>query len=138
PSGSKSPGQQSGFATGCATWNAVRLATSVVVPLPLTRKRLLCVPSRPCEQPAPASIPYSCPCRNFTSANPRVRLPLAAEGERDGRWSTTVDRCPCLSSFEMREVEPPVYGPTSPTCVQRAGGPSVRDVLPAGSPPSAT
>src|SRR5262245_41088686 len=91
PSGSKSPGggqQMSGFSTGCATWKAVRSATSVVVE-PSTRKRLLCVRARPCEHPAPASIPYSCPPRNFTSATPLVRLPLATDVELDGNPTTT-------------------------------------------------
>src|SRR5262245_16009539 len=90
PSGSKSPGQQSGLATGLAAWNALRSATSLVVLAAMfTRKRLLWVPASPCEQPAAASMPYSCPSRNFTSATPLVSAPLSGDVELEGKPPTS-------------------------------------------------
>src|SRR5262245_49207563 len=121
PSGSKSPGQQSGLATGFACWNALRFAISLVVPSPFTRNRLLCVPSRPCEQPAAASSPYSCPSRNFTSATPLTSEPIRGFVALEGNPPTTVERPPCASIFEIRALNPPVYGPASPTWAHCCG-----------------
>ena len=55
PSGSKS--SSSGLATGCASWNALRFASSDHVPLGPTLITPFGTFGTPCEQPAPASSP---------------------------------------------------------------------------------
>ncbi len=91
---------------------ALRSAIGVTVPSVLTRKTLLTVPARPCEQPAAASRPYRVPPMNFTSETPLTRLPEAALVWLDGRPSTTVLRTPAGLTLEIRAVKPPLYGPT--------------------------
>src|SRR5262249_46480475 len=88
PSGSKSSG--SGLATGLLFWKALRLAMVVVEPSALTRKMVLSVSASPCEQPAPASNPYSVSPTNFTSETPLTRLPSNGLVWLDGRPSATV------------------------------------------------
>jgi hypothetical protein len=83
---------------------ALRLATQATVPFALTRNTPLKVPSRPCEQPAPASRPYRDVPMNFTSATPLTRLPRAGPVWLEGRPLTTVDRTPAGLIFEIRAV----------------------------------
>src|SRR5215471_7815123 len=110
PSGSKSPGF--GCPTGWDFRNRLRSATGVVVPSGLTRRIELSVPSRPCEQPAPASSAYNRPPTNATSATPLTSEPAVGEVWLDGRLPATVVRTPFGPIFEMRDVKPPLYGPT--------------------------
>ena len=53
PSGVKSSG--SGWATGCAFWNALRFAISLHVPCLATLMTPFGILGTPCEQPAPDS-----------------------------------------------------------------------------------
>src|SRR5262249_42576260 len=50
---------------------------------------------------------------NFTSATPLMSPPIAGLVMLEGRPLATVTRVPVLgSTFDMRAVKPPVYGPT--------------------------
>src|SRR6267154_5656025 len=131
PSGSKSA--SSGFLTGCRFWNTDRSAIIVVLPSVFTRSTPLSVPARPCEQPAPAKIAYSVLPTKATSATPLTKLPWLAIVWLEGKLSTTVVTFPSAPIFEIRPVNPPVYGPTSGTWVH---SPTVDSVPPV--PPSAT
>src|ERR1700722_5267711 len=94
------------------------------------------VPSRPCEHPDPAVSAYKSLPMNLTSETPLTRLFCAALVSLEGRPSMTLVTLPWGSILEMRDVYPPVYGPTGAR-TWSLGHISIVDVVPP-APPSAT
>src|SRR5438105_2116391 len=118
--------------------NVLRSATTVQL-VPSTRKTAFGTVGTPCEQPAPASSPYRCPCRNATSATPLTSGTGIGCVWLEGSASTTVETVPSGATFEIRPPRAgslvlPVYGPTGGITWSHC--PAVESVPP--RPPSAT
>jgi hypothetical protein len=117
PSGSKSSG--SGWATGCAFWNALRFAISFHRPCRPTLITPFGTPGRPCEQPAPDSSAYSRRPMNATADTPLTTPPTALLARLEGSASTTVDTTPDRLTRAIRPPSRrlcvlPVYGAAAP------------------------
>jgi len=84
----------------------------------------------PCEQPAPASSPYSVWPTNCTAETPLTRLPSAGEVWLEGSPLTTVETTPWASIFEIRPPSVwlsvlPKYGAAAPCAFTWSAGEAV-------------